>query len=101
MMCVRNAILVNTRAFAALDEPSRKALRGAAARAAERAPGLAQASEKTMTERLRARGMLMPQPSPELVSAMRGLGERMAQEWAQKAGPEGQQVLERYRALTQ
>jgi TRAP-type transport system periplasmic protein len=54
-----------------------------------------------MTERLRAHGMLMPQPSPELVSAMRGLGERMAQEWAQKAGPEGQQVLERYRALTQ
>jgi TRAP-type transport system periplasmic protein len=101
MMYVRNAVLVNTRAFAALDEPSRKALREAAARAAERAPGLAQASEKTMTERLRAHGMLMPQPSPELVSAMRGLGERMAQEWAQKAGPEGQQVLERYRALTQ
>jgi TRAP-type transport system periplasmic protein len=101
MMYVRNAVLVNTRAFAALDEPSRKALREAAARAAERAPGLAQASEKNMTERLRAHGMLMPQPSPELVSAMRGLGERMAQEWAQKAGPEGQQVLERYRALTQ
>jgi hypothetical protein len=53
-----------------------------------------------MTERLRAHGMLTPQPSPELVSAMRGLGERMAQEWAQKAGPEGQQALERYHALT-
>ena len=44
--------------------------------------------------------MLTPQPSPELVSAMRGLGERMAQEWAQKAGLEGQQALERYRLLT-
>jgi TRAP-type C4-dicarboxylate transport system substrate-binding protein len=100
MMYVRNAVLVNSRAFAALDEPSRKAIRDAAARAAERAPGLAQASEKIMTERLRAHGMLTPQPSPELVSAMRGLGERMAQEWAQKAGPEGQKALERYRVLT-
>lgn len=100
MMYVRNAVLVNTRAFAALDEPSRRVMRDAAARAAERAPGLAQASEKTMTERLRAHGMLTPQPNPELVRAMRGLGERMAQEWAQKAGPEGQQALEQYRALT-
>jgi TRAP-type C4-dicarboxylate transport system substrate-binding protein len=100
MMYVRNAVLVNTRAFAALEELSRKAVRDAAARAAERAPGLAQASEKTMTERLRAHGMLTPQPSPELVRAMRGLGERMAQEWAQKAGPEGQRALEQYRALT-
>jgi TRAP-type transport system periplasmic protein len=100
MMYVRNAVLVNSRALAALDETTRNAMREAAARAAARGPGLAQASEKTMTERLRAHGMLTPQPSPELVSAMRGLGERMAQEWAQKAGPQGQQALERYRALT-
>jgi TRAP-type C4-dicarboxylate transport system substrate-binding protein len=99
MMYVRNAVLVNSRAFAALDEATRTAMREAAARAAARGPGLAQASERTMTERLRAHGMLTPEPSPELVTAMRGLGERMAREWAQKAGPEGQQVLERYRAL--
>jgi TRAP-type transport system periplasmic protein len=99
MMYVRNAVLVNSRAFAALDEVTRTAMREAAARAAARGPGLAQASERTMTERLRAHGMLTPEPSPELVTAMRGLGERMAREWAQKAGPEGQQVLERYRAL--
>ena len=101
MMYVRNAVLVNSRAFAALDQATRNAVREAAGQAAARGPGLAQASEKTMTERLRAHGMLMPQPSAELVSAMRGLGERMAQEWAQKAGPEGKQALERYRALVQ
>ncbi len=99
MMYVRNAVLVNSRAFATLDEPTRNGMREAAARAAARGPGLAQASERTMTERLRAHGMLTPEPSPELVAALRGLGERMAQEWAQKAGPEGQQVLEHYRAL--
>jgi TRAP-type C4-dicarboxylate transport system substrate-binding protein len=99
MMYVRNAVLVNSRAFAALDEATRNAMREAAARAAARGPGLAQASERTMTERLRARGMLTPEPSPELVAAMRRLGEQMAKEWAQKAGPEGQQALEHYRAL--
>jgi TRAP-type C4-dicarboxylate transport system substrate-binding protein len=101
MMYVRNAVLVNSRSFAALDEATRAAMREAATRAAGRGPGLAQASERAMTERLRAHGMLTPEPSPELVTAMRGLGERMAREWAQKAGPEGQQALERYRALVQ
>lgn len=99
MMYVRNAVLVNTRAFNALDEATRKALREAAAHAAARGPGLAQNSERTMTERLRAHGMLTPAPSPEFVAAMRSFGERMAQEWAQKAGPEGQAALERYRAM--
>ena len=99
MMYVRNAVLVNTRAFAALDEPTRNAMREAAARAAARGPGLAQESERAMTERLRSQGMLTPSVDPQFVSAMRGLGERMAQEWAQKAGPEGQAALERYRSL--
>jgi TRAP-type C4-dicarboxylate transport system substrate-binding protein len=99
MMHVRNAVLVNSRAFAALDEATRTALREAAARAQARAPGLAQASERTQTERLRAQGMVTPEPKPEFAAAMRALGERMAEEWAQKAGPEGREALERYRAM--
>ena len=82
-----------------LREPTRAAIRAAAARAAERAPGLAQASERTQLERLRAQGMVTPEPKPEFVAAMRAIGERMANEWAQRAGAEGQQALERYRAM--
>jgi TRAP-type C4-dicarboxylate transport system substrate-binding protein len=99
MMYVRNAVFVNTRAFNALDEATRNALREAAAQAAARGLDLSQTSERSMAERLRAQGMLTPEPKPELIAAMRGFGERMAQEWAQKAGPEGQAALERYRAM--
>ena len=98
MTYVRNAVLVNSRAFAALEAPLQAALREAAARAGARSPALAQASERTQMERLRAQGMLTPEPKPEFIAAMRAIGERMAAEWAQKAGPEGRKALERYRA---
>ena len=96
---VRNAVIVNARAFAGLDEATRGVFRAAAARAAERGPGLAQESERTMTARLRQQGMNLPEPSAELLAGLRAIGERQVQDWAQRAGPEGQQMLERYRAL--
>lgn len=99
MTFVRNAILVNTRAFMALDAPTREAVQAAAARAGERSPGLGQESERTMTERLRQQGMILPEVDPKLLADLRAIGARMAEEWAQKAGPEGQQMLARYRAL--
>lgn len=99
MTFVRNAILVNTRALMALDEPTRAALRAAAERAGQRSPGLGQESERTMTERLRQQGMQLPEVEPQLLADLRAIGARMAEEWAQKAGPEGREALERYRAL--
>jgi TRAP-type C4-dicarboxylate transport system substrate-binding protein len=96
---VRNAVLVNTRAFMALDAPTRAAVQAAAARAAERGPGLAQESERTMMERLRRQGMQLPEPSAELLAGLRAVGAQQTREWVQKAGPEGAQALEWYRAL--
>jgi TRAP-type C4-dicarboxylate transport system substrate-binding protein len=55
-------------------------------------------TEVTMAERLRSHGMLTPTPTPELLTGMRAIGERMAQEWATRAGPDGQRALEAYRA---
>ena len=99
MTYVRNAILVSTRALAALEAPARTALIEAAQRAGERSPGLGQESERTMTARLRQQGMILPEVDPTLLANLRELGARMAEEWAHKAGPEGRQVLERYRAM--
>ncbi len=96
---VRNAVIVNARSFAGLDEPTRGIFRAAADRAAARGPGLAQESERTMTARLRQQGMILPEPSAELLAGMRAIGERQVQDWATRAGAEGQQMLERYRAL--
>ena len=99
MTYVRNAILVSTRALAALEAPARTVLIEAAQRAGERSPGLGQESERTMTARLRQQGMILPEVDPTLLANLRELGARMAEEWAHKAGPEGRQVLERYRAM--
>jgi TRAP-type transport system periplasmic protein len=96
--CARNTIIANSRAVAALDEPSRVALRGAAERAATRGLRLAQEAERATTERLREKGMQVQAPSPGLLAQLREVGARQVQDWAQKAGPEGQQMLERYQA---
>ena len=52
-----------------------------------------------MTARLRQQGMILPEASAELMTGLRAIGERQVQDWATRAGPEGQQMLERYRAL--
>ena len=94
----RNAVLANARAFAALDEPTRAAVLGAAERAAARGKEMAKEAEARMADRLRERGVQTPPPVDALMAELRAIGDTLAREWAQRAGPEGQQMLERYRA---
>jgi TRAP-type C4-dicarboxylate transport system substrate-binding protein len=98
-MFSRNAVIANARALGALDGATRTALREAAARAAVRGREMSEAAERAMVERLRAQGMVVRAPSPELMAQLRAVGERLAADWVARAGPEGQQLLERYRAL--
>ena len=98
-MRARNAIIANARAMAALDEPTREAVRGAAARAAERATGIAQAAERSSAARLAERGMIVTGPTEQLLTQLRAIGEKQIQDWAAKAGDEGQKMLAEYRAL--
>ena len=51
-------------AMAALDEPSREALRAAAGRAAARGLAMAQEAEKATAARLAEKGMVAAAPSP-------------------------------------
>jgi TRAP-type C4-dicarboxylate transport system substrate-binding protein len=95
----RNVIMVNTRAFMALDEATRAAMREAAPRARARVIAAAENSEKVMTERLRTGGLQVNTPSPELMEQMRAIGAKQEQEWVAKAGPDGAAILARYRAL--
>ena len=55
-------------------------------------------AETVMADRLRQRGMELPEPSGRLMSELRVIGETQTQEWVQRAGVEGQQMLERFRA---
>ncbi len=98
-MFSRNAVVANARAFATVDEATRATVREAAARAAERGRGMSEAAERATVERLRAQGMAVRDLGSELMAQLRALGERLTADWAARAGPEGQQMLERYRAL--
>jgi TRAP-type C4-dicarboxylate transport system substrate-binding protein len=93
----KNAVIVNKAAFDALDAPTRQALLKAGADAETR--GLA-ASKKTNTEsldKLKANGMQIVAPPPQLTADMQKVGETMLKEWLDKAGPEGQQLVNAFR----
>jgi TRAP-type transport system periplasmic protein len=92
----KNAVFVNKAAFDALDAPSKAALLKAAADAEVR--GLA-ASKRTNTEsleKLKAGGMQILPPSPQLKADMKKVGDVMVKEWLEKAGPEGKQLLDAF-----
>ncbi|MDO8904847.1 TRAP transporter substrate-binding protein [Hydrogenophaga sp.] len=93
----KNAVIVNKRAFDALDKPTQDALLKAAAEAETR--GWA-ASQKVNTDTLavlKANGMSVEPPSATLKSDMMKVGDTMLKEWLEKAGPEGQAMLDAYR----
>jgi TRAP-type C4-dicarboxylate transport system substrate-binding protein len=93
----KNAVIVNKKAFDALDKPTQDALLKAAAEAEAR--GWA-ASQKVNTDTLavlKANGMAVEPPSAALKADMQKVGETMVKEWAEKAGPEGQAMLDAYR----
>lgn len=97
-MRARNFVIVNARAFRALDEATRNAILAAASRAAARGLESSRAAEREMVGRLSERGMQVREPSAEFMAQLREIGARQAQEWAQRAGPEGARMLEEYRA---
>ena len=93
----KNAVIINKAAFDALDAPTKAALLKAGADAEVR--GLA-ASKRTNTEsieKLKAGGMQILPPSAALKADMKKVGDTMLKEWLEKAGPEGQQLIDAFK----
>jgi TRAP-type C4-dicarboxylate transport system substrate-binding protein len=93
----KNAVIVNKAAFDALDAGTKQAVMKAAADAEVR--GLA-ASKKVNTDSvatLKANGMQIVAPSPQLKADMKQVGETMLKEWLDKAGPDGKQLVDAFR----
>ena len=93
----KNAVLANKKAFDALDKPTQDALSKAAADAEARGWT---ASEKVNTDtlaKLKAEGMQVVPPSAQLKADMAKVGETMLKEWLDKAGPDGQALVNAYR----
>ena len=94
----KNAVFVSRRAFDALPAELQQAIRAAAARAETRGYDLSEAATRETEATLAQRGMQVLQPSQQLLDDVAKVGRTMADEWAQRAGPDGQRLLEQYRA---
>jgi TRAP-type C4-dicarboxylate transport system substrate-binding protein len=93
----KDAVIVNKKAFDALDKATQDVVLKAAADAEVR--GWA-ASKKTNTdslEKLKAGGMQIMQPSAALKADMKKVGETMLAEWLSKAGDEGKTLVDAFR----
>lgn len=93
----KNAVLVNKAAFDALDKPTQAAVLKAGADAEARGWMTSRAKNTEYLDLLRKNGMTITAPSAQLKAELKKVGDTMLQEWLQKAGPEGQAVVDAYR----
>jgi TRAP-type C4-dicarboxylate transport system substrate-binding protein len=92
-----NMVIVNSEAFEALPEDQRQAILDAAADAQERGLEASRQETETQTKALEENGMKVVQPSEELQTGLKEIGETMTQEWLDKAGEDGKAILDAYR----
>jgi TRAP-type C4-dicarboxylate transport system substrate-binding protein len=93
----KNAVIVNKAAFDALDAPTKQALLKAAADAETRGWAASRKANTETLEKLKANGMQILTPPAQLKADMKKVGDTMLKEWLDKAGPEGQQLVDAFR----
>jgi len=95
----KNAVLVNKAAFDLLDKPSQAALLKAGADAEARGWALSKSKNTEYIELLKKNGMNIVAPSAQLTSDLKKVGDTMLKEWLEKAGSEGQAVVDAYKKM--
>jgi len=93
----KNAVIVNRKAFDALDKPTQDALLKTAAEAEARGWKISEEKNAWYLEQLTKNGMTVAKPSPELAGGLKKVGDTMLNEWLEKAGPDGKSVVDAYR----
>ena len=95
----KNAVLVNKAAFDALDKPSQTALLKAGADAEARGWTVSEQKNGEYKELLKKNGMNIVAPPAALKADMSKVGDTMLKEWLEKAGPEGQAIVDAYKKM--
>jgi TRAP-type C4-dicarboxylate transport system substrate-binding protein len=95
----KNGVLVNKAAFDALDKTTQAALLKAGADAEVRGWALSKAKNAESIDLLKKNGMNIVTPSTQLTSDLKKVGDTMLKEWLEKAGPEGQAVVDAYKKM--
>ncbi len=93
----KNVTFVNKAAFDALDKPTQDALLKAAATAETRGWKMWQDKSQWYLDQLKAKGMKVLPPSPELKAGFKKIGDQLTADWLKKAGAEGEAVVAAYK----
>lgn len=92
----KNAIVVQAKAFDALDKGAQDAVLKAASSAESRGWAMSEQKDAEYLKELAAKGMKVSAPSPALAAELKKVGQTMTAEWLKQAGPEGQAIVDAY-----
>ncbi len=95
----KNAVIINLKAFEALDKPTQAAVLKAAAEAETRGWKLSEEKNGWYVEQLKGKGMNIQKPSDQLVADLRRVGNYMLAEWQRKSGDDGRKIVDAYRGM--
>jgi len=94
----KNAVIMNKKAFDQLSEKSQKAVLQAGEKAEKAGWALSHEKTQRYLDQLAKNGMSIIEPSDELMKGLDKVGETMLAEWIERAGPDGQKVIDTYLA---
>jgi len=89
----KNAVIVNKKAFDALDASTQAALLKAAADAEARGWKVSEEKNDWYKKALADKGMKIMTPSPKLMADLKQVGAIMLADWQKKAGPDGEAMI--------
>ncbi len=92
----KNMVIVNQRSFKRLPKEVQADLLEAAKSAEARGWEMAKTETVEKTKELAQNGITVAQPTPELMEALKKVGDTMTQEWITEAGESGKAVLAAY-----
>ena len=93
----KNAVLMNKKAFEALDKPTQDAVLKAAAEAEKRGWTISEEKNAFYKKALAEKGMKILAPSAKLTIDLQQVGGIMLTDWLKKAGPDGQAIVESFK----
>ncbi len=92
----KNIVVVNKRAFDRLDPAVQEAVLKAAAEAEKRGWEMSRAEAEAKTKIMADNGMIIAEPSPELMAGLKKIGAEMLEGWKAGASDQAKSILEAY-----
>lgn len=95
----KNAIIVNRKAWDALGKGEQEAVAKAAAAAETRGWKISEEKNGWYLDQLRAKGMNIAKPSPQLTADLKKAGESLLADWLKKSGADGRKLIDAYKKM--